>query len=82
MVRHGLSTGNAGEFGVLGILPATTAAQSSYTPVRLTTTSITNATVDNANYAYLLQCELANPGVGIVGIYGADVTYTISAANG
>ena len=55
--------------------------------VRRSDTSISFATVDNANYAYSLQCEIAFDDsllnvIGKDGIIGADVTYTISAANG
>ena len=53
---------------------------------RVTDSSITNATINNANYGYWLECQLldsAQWGTGAdPGLYGADVTYTISAANG
>jgi hypothetical protein len=47
---------------------------------------IENATVDNANWGYWLECTI--PGVTFWdnpptnGIYGADVIYTITAAKG
>jgi len=51
--------------------------------VRPADTTIQNATIDNLNYVYRLQCEIADPdSQKHTGIYGADVTYTISAANG
>ena len=56
--------------------------------VRLSDTSIDFATVDNANYTYYLQCQIyfdptvAAIGGAYAGIIGADVTYTISAADG
>lgn len=56
------------------------------TVFRVTDTSITNATVDNAKYGYWLECELrllTQFGIGQgIGIYGADVIYTISATKG
>jgi hypothetical protein len=48
---------------------------------RLTDTSIKNATVNTNNYAYWLQCNLGQFGQSL-GLYGADVYYTITAANG
>jgi hypothetical protein len=48
---------------------------------RLTDTSIFNATINNNAYAYWLQCNLPQAGQSL-GIYGADVYYTITAANG
>jgi hypothetical protein len=47
----------------------------------LTDTRITSATVDNASWAYWVECELFGQGPQ-AGIYGASVTYTITAANG
>jgi hypothetical protein len=48
---------------------------------RLTDTSIQNPTIDNSKYAYWLQCNIPQAGQSL-GLYGADVIYTISAANG
>ena len=40
------------------------------------------ATIDNSNYGYWLECwSDYYPDLGI-GIYGADVIYTITAAKG
>jgi hypothetical protein len=51
--------------------------------VRRSDTTIQNATIDNLGYVYRLQCEIADPDTQKhTGMYGADVTYTISAANG
>jgi hypothetical protein len=54
---------------------------------RYSTTSIERATIDNGKFAYSFQCQArvldgftSISGGG--GIVGADVTYTISAANG
>jgi hypothetical protein len=49
--------------------------------VRLTDTTISKAYVDNTKWGYFLQCE-PTYNSGNVGIYGADVTYTISSVNG
>jgi len=48
---------------------------------RLTDTTIQNATVNTNGYAYWLQCNLEVAGQSL-GLYGADVFYTITAANG
>jgi hypothetical protein len=55
--------------------------------VRLTDNSITSATIDNASWGYWLECtfndswtwDLITPQTGL---YGAKVTYTITAAKG
>ena len=49
--------------------------------VRPSTTSITFATVDNTQFGYYLQCQPTKI-FGKMGIYGAVVTYKITAANG
>jgi hypothetical protein len=48
---------------------------------RLRDASIQNATVDNKTFGYWLQCSLDQGGASL-GLFGADVIYTISAANG
>jgi hypothetical protein len=49
-------------------------------PKRATTTSISFATVDNAQFGYWLECLMdTDAGATTVGIYGADVTYSIAA---
>ena len=47
-------------------------------PAVLTTTNISHATVDNANFGYVLECGLDPDGY----LYGADVIYKITAAKG
>lgn len=53
---------------------------------RATTTSITNGTINNASYGYWLECRFdvayawGTPAAS--GLFGADVIYTISTANG
>jgi hypothetical protein len=48
---------------------------------RLTDTSIQNATIDNTRFSYWIQCNLTQAGQSL-GLFGADVIYTISATNG
>jgi hypothetical protein len=52
--------------------------------VRLQDTTINFATVDNSQYSYWLQCQLyGDPrDYADVGLYGAEVTFRITAANG
>ncbi len=52
--------------------------------VRLEDTSINFATIDNASYAYWLQCQMyGDPrDYDEVGLYGAEVTFRITASNG
>jgi hypothetical protein len=49
--------------------------------IRETDSTIHYATVNNKAFAYWLQCNLELDGQSL-GIYGADVVYTITAANG
>lgn len=76
-----------GAIQVLGMVGAT-GLDASPGIVRRTDTSISFATIDNLNYAYSLQCQiafgehLAGIGTALAGIIGADVTFTITAANG
>jgi len=51
-----------------------------YVAQRLSTSTITDATIDNASYAYWLQCGLRADATS--GIYGADVIYKISSTKG
>jgi hypothetical protein len=48
---------------------------------RLTDTSIHNSTVNTRSYVYWLQCNIEQAGQSL-GLYGADVEYRITAANG
>jgi hypothetical protein len=50
--------------------------------VRVSTTDIDNGTINNIAWAYYLQCTFVGNGLGSVGIYGADVQFKITAANG
>jgi hypothetical protein len=71
------ATGN-GAYQVMASVPSAPAL----TPiVRETTTSISHPAVNDSAYAYWLECTIEYPISG-TGIYGADVIYTISAANG
>ncbi len=78
LVRSGLTIATATSFQQLATVPDTNGAPGI---VRLADTSIQFATIDNTRFGYWLECAIAgdNPSVGI---YGADVIYTISAANG
>jgi hypothetical protein len=81
LVRGGLAPATAESVQVLASVPATGVAYYNHQPLRYSTTSISYATIDNANFAYWLQCELPTNLVRL-GIYGADVTYKITAGNG
>jgi hypothetical protein len=81
LARSGLTTTTAASVQVLATVPATGGESSSPTPRRPADTSISFATIDNANFAYWLQCQLSETSP-FVGIYGADITYRITAANG
>lgn len=48
--------------------------------VRVSTTSISYASINRLNYAYYLSCFIPIENVTL-GVWGADVTYTITAAN-
>jgi hypothetical protein len=55
--------------------------------VRRSTTAIANASVQNADYSYLMRCQvdlapLPISGLPQIGIFGADVVYQITPANG
>jgi hypothetical protein len=52
--------------------------------VVLSTTSITNGTIDNARYVYRISCVFASGADAItdLGVYGVSVTYTVTAAKG
>jgi hypothetical protein len=82
LFRSGLSTTTAATTEPLGVLPT---ISSNAGLVRRTTTTIAHATVDSGNYAYWLQCVIGpstSQAHDLVGIYGADVVYSISSANG
>jgi hypothetical protein len=51
--------------------------------IRKTDSTIAHPVIDNLNYVYRLQCEIADgDAIKHTGIYGADVMYTIDLANG
>jgi hypothetical protein len=51
--------------------------------VRLTTSAISYATIDNANHGYWVECNLPPKYfLNDIGIFGADVIYKITAAKG
>lgn len=80
LYRSGLSSASSEVVQALAQLPATGIAQAPGF-ARLTATSITHATVNTSSFAYWLQCNLEQAGQSL-GLYGADVIYTISTANG
>jgi len=59
---------------------ATVGSPTSAGAQRLVNNSPLLATIDRSKYAYFLRCSIS--GTSDEGIYGADVTYTITAANG
>jgi hypothetical protein len=77
--RVGLTPATATTEQTLASVPATDLNDFSGVR-RLSDTSISFASVDNARYAYWLECPVnSSPFQGII---GADVTFTISSANG
>ena len=86
LVRTGLTVATADLAQELASVPGTGVGAAPGT-VRKTDTSISYATVNNAKFAYWLNCRLeasvADPKDGpSIALYGADVIYSISAANG
>ena len=81
LVRSGLTPTTAQSVQVLASVPSTGVPFTSALPLRPSDTSISYATIDNANFAYWLQCELPYTNSQI-GLFGADVTYKITAGNG
>ena len=77
--RVGLALATATTEQTMASVPATD--QLDYSGLkRPVDTSISYATIDNGNYAYWLECTVnSSP---LQGIVGADVTFTISSANG
>jgi len=80
LYRSGLAEAGSEVVQELASMPATGIAEAPGF-ARLTDASIQNATVNNNGYAYWLQCALPQAGQSL-GLYGADVYYTITAANG
>jgi hypothetical protein len=80
LYRSGLAEAGSEVIQELAAVPPTGIAQAPGF-ARLTDTSIQNATINNNAFAYWLQCNLPQAGQSL-GLYGADVWYTITAANG
>jgi hypothetical protein len=77
LVRVGLTTTTATTAQLMAAVGTTTNVGIQ----RLVDTTISYATVDNNNYAYYLQCQI-NTDYFVEGIHGADIQFTITAANG
>ena len=80
LYRSGLALSSSETIQELAAVPPTGIAQAPGF-ARLTDTSILHATVNTNAFAYWLQCNLPQAGQSL-GLYGADVYYTITAANG
>jgi hypothetical protein len=80
LFRSGLTSSNVDTVQELASVPATGIAQAPGF-ARLTDSSIQNATIDTSAFVYWAQCNLPQAGQSL-GIFGANVTFTISAANG
>jgi hypothetical protein len=81
LYRAGLSDATAAEsVQPLAAVPPTGIAEAPGF-ARLTDTSIQRATIDNSKFSYWLQCNIPQAGQSL-GLYGANVTYTISNTNG
>lgn len=80
LVRVPLTTDLADNFEVMVAVPTT----STIGKERLSDTTISAATIDNMNFSYFLQCQItvSNNILTAQGIYGADITFKITAANG
>jgi hypothetical protein len=75
LTRQGLQTTTVAEIDHLASLPDPSTGNS-----RLSTTTISFATIDNTRWAYWLECGLNGDGYE-AGIIGADVIYKINATN-
>lgn len=84
LTRVGLKPAQAATYWNLAEVPPTgVAAAPGY--VRLTDSTISTPTIDNSNFAYWLQCQFNMDPTAVrdrLGLVGADIVYTISAANG
>ncbi len=79
LLRTGLDPAKAQAFDVLASVPETS---NSINAQRLADTSIAFATIDNMQFVYRLQCFITAGGAEEEGIFGADITYKITASNG
>jgi len=84
LVRGGLTVATAASAQVMAKVPDTVGNETTNPGIqRMTDTTINFATVDNTNFHYYLQCFIAaGGGQLLVGVYGADVTFKITAGNG
>jgi hypothetical protein len=80
LYRSGLGASTFDTIEELASMPGTGIAQAPGF-ARLTDTTILNATVNDRSFAYELQCNLPQAGQSL-GLFGADVFFTISAVNG
>jgi hypothetical protein len=78
--RQGLQVGTVTTVNEMASVPAT--GIGSQQPLRLADESISFATIDNSQYAYWLECLVPNLVESNLGIGGADITFTITAAKG
>jgi hypothetical protein len=79
--RSALALATAGSTQTLGSVNLRTSPPGG--TQRASTTSIRNATVDNAAFGYWFECQIDQDPIAVgVGIFGADVYYTITAGNG
>jgi len=84
LTRNSLAaTANSGSYQAMaGPLTLTPVSTDNNTTYRLSDSTITDPTVDDANYAYFLECSMGKDIAPGDGILGADVIYKISTANG
>jgi hypothetical protein len=80
LYRSGLDASTSDTVQEMASMPATGIAEAPGF-ARLTDTTIQNATVDPTTYVYWIQCNLGQAGQSL-GLFGADVIYKISTANG
>ena len=78
--RSGLAASTASTVEQIALVPDSD-SHAAGGVARLSSSSISHATVDNTNHAYWLQCQLTD-NTHWLGIYGADVIFTISSTNG
>ena len=73
MWRTNMATSIGGETNMASVSNATGTA-------RVTDTTVSPAGIDNANYAYFVQCNVGGT-TSSEGVYGANIAYTTSGAN-
>ncbi|HYI22133.1 MAG TPA: hypothetical protein VEX62_05795 [Candidatus Limnocylindrales bacterium] len=88
LVRNSLTLAGTETFQSLaGVNPTTLAGTPGRFASATTTINASYKSIDNAAYAYFVQCQVIAPNVGAdsaanIRLYGATVTYRITAANG